>query len=82
MISLVGNYFIGDDVEAELSASCNFCDRITNTNIKYDYCFHCNCYLCRDCLKEYEKYEAKKNWLCVQRDDVSVKISDQQKLTA
>ena len=82
MVGLVGNYFFGDDENAVLSASCNFCDRVTNTGIKYDYCFHCNCYLCRDCLKEYASYDTKKNWVCVQREDVAAKIKDQNQLAS
>jgi hypothetical protein len=60
MVGLVGNYFFGDDVNAAVSASCNFCDRVTDSSVKYDYCFHCNCFLCRDCLKDYAKYDTKK----------------------
>jgi len=76
MIGLVGNYFFGDDPTAACSASCNYCDRMTNTSVMYDYCFHCNCYLCRECLGEYKNYNIKDHWLSVQREEVAMKIND------
>lgn len=82
MVSLVGNYFVGDDPEAAVMASCNYCDRVSDTSVKYDYCFHCNCWLCKECLKEYATYDHKKHWLCVQREDVATKIKDQNQLVS
>ena len=76
MIGLVGNYFVGNDIEQQTSASCNFCDRITNTGIMYDYCFHCNCFLCRECVEEYKNFNPKTNCLSVQREDVVTKITN------
>lgn len=55
---------------------------MTTTSVKYDYCFHCNCFLCRQCLKEYASHEPKKNWLCVQREEVAVNIKDQNQLSS
>jgi hypothetical protein len=82
MVSLVGNYFVGDDPEAAVMASCNYCDRVSDTSAKYDYCFQCNCWLCKECLKEYANYDKKTNWLCVQREDVATKIKDQNQLVS
>ncbi len=76
MIGLVGNYFSGNDPEQHISASCNYCDRITDTSIMYDYCFHCNCYLCRECLDDYSKFNPKTNWLSIQREDIITKITN------
>ena len=82
MIGLVGNYFFGDDPEQVLPASCNFCDRVTSTDIMYDYCFHCSCFLCRECTEEYKKYNPKESWLSVQREEVAVKITDPAQINA
>jgi hypothetical protein len=82
MIGLTGNYFFGDDPSAACTASCNYCDKMTTTDTMYDYCFHCNCYLCRDCLGSYKNYKIKDNWLSVQREEVATKLNDLNQLTA
>lgn len=80
MISLVGNYFFGEDVEAAVSATCNYCDRMTSSDIRYDYCFHCGCFLCRECSEDYKKANLKTAWLSVQRDELAIAIKDEAHL--
>jgi hypothetical protein len=68
MVSLVGNFFFGDDSTQAVSATCNFCDRETNSDVRYDYCFQCNCFLCRQCTEDYKKFNPKTSLVSVQRD--------------
>jgi len=72
MVSLTGNYFMGDynsdaDSFADVGAVCNFCDRMTDTTKRYDYCFQCNCFLCSECVNDYKKFNSKTSCVSIQR---------------
>jgi len=80
MVSLVGNYFFGNDSTQNVSAVCNFCDRMTDTSVRYDYCFYCNCYLCKECTADYKKFNPKTSCLSLQRDELAISITDENQL--
>ena len=79
MISLKGNFFFpaqtkteteDQTIAAEYPSICNYCDSSSTVQAPYDYCYHCGCYLCKSCGKDYQKVNTKQFWLSIMREDV------------
>ena len=80
MVSLVGNLF--SESSETVVLSCNFCASVVSMDERYDYCFHCSCFLCKQCEKDYSKINQRDFWLSVDREEVTTVISDFNQLKA
>ena len=54
MVSLTGNYVIGDDPAAELQCTCDYCGNSFTSKKRFDYCFFCSNTLCQNCSNFYK----------------------------
>jgi hypothetical protein len=54
--------------------ACSYCERQSTVQMQYDYCYHCGCFLCKKCTKDYAKIDPKAFSLSILREDLLPEI--------